>query len=89
MKVDNDQLAQDLRDCYERLKEAVADLRPLIRHLPPMERERAKAYWLPSLETALDDEHDYLGGSPCTLLEVVEKLEGDSDGEDEEEEDDQ
>ncbi len=40
------------------------------------EEGRAKAYWLAHIRCALDDDHEYLGGSMYTLQETIDDLEG-------------
>ena len=40
------------------------------------EEGRAKGYWMAHIRTALDDEHDYLGRSMCTMQETAEALAG-------------
>lgn len=37
---------------------------------------RAKAYWLAQLKTSLTNEHEYLGGSMCSMQDTIEEIEG-------------
>ncbi len=46
--------------------------------------DRAEDYWIAHLITAISDDHGYLGGSMCTLQDIIEEIES---GEDEEEDD--
>lgn len=37
--------------------------------------DRAKAYWLAHIRCALDNDHDYVGGSMVTLQDTIDELE--------------
>jgi len=43
------------------------------------EARRAESYWLAHLRIALDNEHQFLGGSMCTLQETLDELRGEDD----------
>ena len=38
-------------------------------------KERAKSYWIPQLYMALDNNHEYLGGSMCTMEDTIAEIE--------------
>lgn len=44
--------------------------------------DRARAYWLAHILTALDDDHGYLGGSMCTMDDTIRELGGDDEEDD-------
>ncbi len=35
---------------------------------------RAEAYWLPHVEMALSNDHQYLGGSMCSMEDTIQEL---------------
>ena len=43
--------------------------------------ERAKGYWIAAIRTALDEEHEYLGGSMCTMQDTIDSLSDDDEDE--------
>lgn len=45
-----------------------------------MEYERARSYWLAHIETALTNDHGYLGGSMVTMQDTIQELEEAEDG---------
>jgi len=66
-----------IREIKELLEEAI-DL------VPDHERARAKAYWYAQIVMALDEDHDYLGGSMCSMKDTLEDFNDIDDDDDEE-----
>jgi len=62
-----------LQDIKDEIKELVYEAQDLIPR-DTIEFSRAKSYWLPHILMALDKDHDYLGGSMCTMQETVDDL---------------
>jgi hypothetical protein len=50
--------------------------------------ERAK-YWIAAIETALDKDHDWLGGNMFTMEDTIQELKGAPDAHDEYDEEDE
>jgi len=66
-----------IREIKELLEEAI-DL------VPDHARARAKAYWYAQIVMALDEDHDYLGGSMCSMKDTLEDFNDIDDDDDEE-----
>jgi hypothetical protein len=68
-------VADQLEEVYEELLEAVDNLRQLFRMIPDRElSERARRGVLSHLETALNDEHQWIGRNDTTLADVIYEL---------------
>jgi hypothetical protein len=37
-------------------------------------KERAQSYWYSHITTALDDDHEYMGGSMCTMEDTLNEF---------------
>jgi len=48
-----------------------------------VEHERAKAYWHPQIQMALNNEHNYVGSSGWTLEQAIDSLSTEDEDEDE------
>jgi hypothetical protein len=82
------QRADDLAEIQAEMIDLLDRARTLLRGTG-MAKERAEAYWLVHVETALSDDHGYLGGSTVTMADTIQELRGeDEEGEDGEEDDD-
>jgi ElaB/YqjD/DUF883 family membrane-anchored ribosome-binding protein len=82
------QRADDLAEIQAEMIDLLDRARTLLRGTG-MAKEQAEAYWLAQVETALSDDHDYLGGSTVTMADTIRELRGeDEEGEDGEEDDD-
>jgi hypothetical protein len=46
----------------------------LVRNNGGQEWERAKAYWVAQISMALSNNHNYVGGSMCTMEDTIENL---------------
>jgi len=44
------------------------------------EASRAHAYWIAHIRMALDEDHEWLGGSMCTLQDSIDSLREELDG---------
>lgn len=45
-------------------------------------KERARSYWYSQIVTALDDDHEYMGGSMCTMEDTLNEFDEEEDYED-------
>lgn len=65
-------------DRLEEIKETILDLlieaEDIVRRGDRMTYQRAKSYWLPHIETAIQKEHGYLGGSIFTMEDTIKAL---------------
>lgn len=75
----------DMTETIERLAEIkdeiaalVDEAQDLLRDTP--EADRAESYWIAQIRCALDDDHDYLGGSMVTLQDSIDALASKADG---------
>jgi len=70
---------------FEEIKEQIKELlEEAIDLVPDHARARANAYWYAHISTSLDDDHDYMGGSMCSMQDSLEEFD---DVEEDEEED--
>ncbi len=85
MSANAQQLAEEFRDVYDRMRECVNDLKVLMRSLPRHKQEQAKAYWFGQMQISLDDDHDFVSDKyNGNLLQVVEWVESEVPEDDEE-----
>ena len=71
---------------FEEIKEQIKELlEEAISLVPDAERNRAESYWFAEISIALDEYHDYLGGSMCSMQDTIDEW---NDGDDDEEEED-
>lgn len=69
------QIANMLREIKDDIKNQIGEARNLLRFVESATtKERAKSYWLSQIETALDNDHDWLGGSMCTMEDTINEL---------------
>jgi hypothetical protein len=80
------QRADELAEIQAEMVDLLDRARALLRGTG-MVKERAEAYWLAHVETALSDDHDYLGGSMVTMADTIQELRGEDDDDGEEDED--
>jgi hypothetical protein len=52
----------------EQIKELIEEAISLV---PSVERHRAESYWFAEISIALDEDHDYLGGSMCSMQDTI------------------
>ena len=73
--------ANELSDIYEQLKELVDSAKSIVdQNLAHDYSAHGRArYWISALESALDDQHQWLGGSQFTLLDTIEELQHSDD----------
>lgn len=79
---ENREIAEQLNDIKEEIKDLIHNAQGMLRGTDAS--DSANAYWVPHILMALDDEHDYLGGSMTSMQDTIEEL---LEGDDEEEED--
>ncbi len=70
--MNNDEIKQELEDILPQIKTLVLDAKELLQGTS--ERSRAESYWIAQILTALDDRHEYLGGSMVTMQNTIEAL---------------
>lgn len=68
-----------LVEIQDEMLDLLTEAKRLVRHEGGISWERAKGYWVAQIETALSNEHDYLGGSMCTMQDTINELEPDED----------
>jgi len=84
MSANAQQLAEEFRDVYDRMRECVNDLKVLMRSLPRHKQEQAKAYWFGQMQISLDNDHDFVSDKyNGNLLQVVEWVESEVPEDDE------
>jgi ElaB/YqjD/DUF883 family membrane-anchored ribosome-binding protein len=59
------------------IADLIAEARELLQDTP--EAARAEAYWIAHIRCALDNDHDYLGGSMATMQESIDALTAEAD----------
>ena len=66
-----------MSDRLQEIKNEISELLFEAKQLLPkgIVGDRAKSYWLPHMQMALDNSHDYLGGSMCTMQETIDEME--------------
>lgn len=73
-----------LSEIKEEIKDLLFKAKEIVRRADKFEYDRASGYWIAQIETALDKNHDWLGGCMCTMEDTINAL---SDNDYEEEED--
>lgn len=63
-----------LESFIEETKMKLDKIEQLLGEVDSFEVERAKNYWIAHIRTALDDDHDYLGGSMVTAENTMNAL---------------
>lgn len=76
------QIADRLKEIKDQVKDQISEAKDLLRFVKPIIKERAKAYWLPQIETALDNDHNWLGNSMFTMEDTIEDLDCGEEDED-------
>ena len=80
--------AAALREIYEQLVDSVSELENVIRGISDHHlRERGRRMVLAHLQTALNKDHNWMGGNMSTLEEFIREVEGAGNPDYEEEED--
>ena len=65
---------------FEEIKEQIKELlEEAISLVPSPERDRAESYWFAEISIALDEYHDYLGGSMCSMQDTINEWNDDDD----------
>lgn len=61
---------------FEEIKEQIKELLDEALDLVPEggAKARAKAYWYPHIVMALDNDHEYMGGSMCSMQDTLEEF---------------
>lgn len=68
-----------LEEIREEMHDLLGEAKSLLREVGGMTEQRARAYWIAHIETALDEENDYLCHSMCTMQSTIEELTDDDD----------
>tara|TARA_Y200000002_G_scaffold382867_1_gene401764 strand:+ start:3011 stop:3238 length:228 start_codon:yes stop_codon:yes gene_type:complete len=68
---------------FEEIKHQIKELlEEAIRLVPDSEEARARSYWYSQIVTALDDDHEYMGSSMCSMQDTIDEW---HDGEEDDE----
>jgi len=60
---------------FEEIKEQIKELLDEAFDLvPDHARARAESYWHAHISTSLDNDHDYMGGSMCSMQDTLEQF---------------
>ena len=72
---------------FEEIKNQIKELlEEAISLVPDSELPRARSYWYAQIATAIDDDHEYIGSSMCSMQDTIDEwYDGEEDEEDEEE----
>ena len=82
---DNEEIAYELEEIQQQMLNLLGEAEQMLSGTD--EYDRAKSYWLAHIETALTNDHGYLGGSMSTMQDSIDALrEGDDEDWDEDEE---
>jgi hypothetical protein len=61
-----------------RFEEIICEIKELLEEainlVPDHARSRANAYWYAHISTSLDNDHDYMGGSMCSMQDTSEQF---------------
>jgi hypothetical protein len=63
-----------LEEIRDEIKELLDEATGILRRGGGITYERARSYWLAHIRTALDKDHDYLGGSMVTMQNTIDEL---------------
>lgn len=74
------ELADELEEIKAQMLDLLQEAEGLLRGTGVI-LDRARSYWLAHIRTALDDDHDYLGGSMHTMQDSIDELMGDENEE--------
>jgi hypothetical protein len=69
-----EEAADVLTDARDRIIEALEDARNALEDAAPEEWNWAEAYWWSHMRTALDEDHDYVGGAGQTMQTTIDAL---------------
>ena len=59
---------EEIKEQFKELLEEAIDL------VPHHARARAESYWYAHISTSLDNDHDYMGGSMCSMQDTLEQF---------------
>ena len=68
------ELGDELFEIQQEMLELLERARRILHNAPILTRQRAEAYWLPHVTTALTSDHSYLGGSMVTMENTITEL---------------
>jgi chromosome segregation ATPase len=71
-----------LEEIKDEIKELLAEAKQIVRKQNRHEWESASGYWYSHILCALDDDHDYLGGSMSTMQDTIDTLNGEDEADD-------
>lgn len=75
---ESDDLAYTLRDIQDVMERCIRLTERTLRKTErSIIRERAEAYWIPQIKTALSEDHGYLGGCMVTMEATIREIEED------------
>ena len=83
---ENDNIVEELEYIQEQMLDLLGQAEGLLHGTS--EYDSAKAYWLAHVETALSNDHGYLGGSMTTMQDTIDALRDGGEDEDDDYDDD-
>jgi len=86
MKVKEEDIDR-LSEIRDEMLDLVEEAKGIMSSIEDIVGDRAKSYWIPQLIMGLTTNHNYLGGSMCTMEDTIEELKELLEEEYEEEED--
>lgn len=71
-----------------RFEEIIDEMKDLLQEainiIPDHAKPRAKAYWIAQMEMILDNDHGYMGGCGCSMVDTLEEWNDEDESMDEE-----
>lgn len=77
-----DDASERLYEIKDEIKELMKEAKSILQHTDERTWARAKSYWYAHIVSALDKEHDYMGGSTVTMQDTIDEIAGPSNIED-------
>jgi len=74
--MENKDIVKCLRDSQNKMMEIMSELRYALRCAPEHVQNRAMGYWVAQIETALSNNHEWLGGCMTSLSDTIRELGG-------------
>lgn len=65
---------EELREIADEMRELLDRAHSALEMAGGLEERRARAYWYASMRINLGGEHDFMGGSMCSLEDTIKEL---------------
>jgi hypothetical protein len=75
----DESLIDELEEAFEQAEQLIGKLEHIVRRLPPGPRERAKAYWLAHIQSAVDSDGHGYGNMTTDIKSTLKELGRDYD----------